>query len=179
MEPFEIVLTVVNIAAVVLSPIIAVVIGQSLQTKSEKRRDKMQVFQCLMTRRITGWAAWESVNALNSIDIIFSDNMAVREQWKVLLSKFRKEISPQEQQREQCKLLELMANDLGYKDIITWENIQNPYYPEGLAQQFALNSQIASGQADWAKLSSMIFNAINTPADATQTNQEGSSHADT
>lgn len=74
MEPFEIVLTVVNIAAVVLSPIIAVVIGQSLQTKSEKRRDKMQVFQCLMTRRITGWAAWESVNALNSIDIIFSEN---------------------------------------------------------------------------------------------------------
>lgn len=28
-----------------------------------------------------------------------------------------------------------MANSLGYKDKITWETIQNPYVPVGMAQQ--------------------------------------------
>lgn len=28
-----------------------------------------------------------------------------------------------------------MANLLGYKDKITWETIQNPYVPVGMAQQ--------------------------------------------
>ena len=28
-----------------------------------------------------------------------------------------------------------MANSLGYKDKITWETIQNPYMPVGMAQQ--------------------------------------------
>lgn len=177
MELFEVALTIINIIAVALSPVIAVVVGQALQTQSEKRKDKMQIFQCLMTRRITGWAAWESVNALNSIDIVFSDNIAVREQWKILRSKFRKEIPLQEQQREQCKLLELMANALGYKGKVTWENIQSPYYPEGLDQQFALNSQIVSGQADWAKLSSLVLNAINAGMDTTQTDQKETPHA--
>ena len=35
----------------------------------------------------------------------------------------------------QYKLLEAMANSLGYKDKITWETIQNPYMPVGMAQQ--------------------------------------------
>lgn len=179
MKPFEIALSVVNIVAVALSPIIAVVVGQALQTRAEKRKDKMQIFQCLMTRRITGWAAWESVNALNLIDMVFSDNKAIREQWKLLLSKLRNEISSQEQQREQCKLLELMANDLGYKGKITWENIQNPYYPVGLDQQFAINSQITNGQVDWAKLSSLILNTFNTSTDPTKTGQEEPPNAHT
>ena len=37
--------------------------------------------------------------------------------------------------KEQCKLLELMAKNLGYKKKITWDTIQNPYYPVGLSQQ--------------------------------------------
>ena len=35
----------------------------------------------------------------------------------------------------QYKLLEAMANSLGYKDKITWETIQNPYMPVGMAHQ--------------------------------------------
>ena len=33
---------------------------------------------------------------------------------------------------EKEKLLEAMAKSLGYKDIITWESIQNPYIPKGM-----------------------------------------------
>ena len=35
----------------------------------------------------------------------------------------------------QYKLLEAMANSLGYKEKITWETIQNPYMPVGMMQQ--------------------------------------------
>ena len=156
MTKFEIILAIVNILAIIIIPIAAVFVGQHLQSKSEKRKDKMQIFQCLMTKRITGWAGLDAVNALNSIDIVFSDCEAVRKQWAILLSKFRRDVTAQEQYREQCKLLELMANDLGYKDKITWDIIQNPYYPEGLAKQIEINSQILDGQVAWANAAGQI-----------------------
>ena len=135
MWEFDMILAIVNVIAVVLSPIIAVLVGQFLQNRAEKRKDKMAIFQCLMTHRMIGWTDSSSVNALNLIDIVFSDCEPVRAQWKILLSKYRPEFSKQEQEREQCKLLELMAKNLGYKKKITWDTIQNPYYPVGLSQQ--------------------------------------------
>lgn len=129
MTTFEKIVAVLNLIAVLLIPVVAVIVGQYLQERVQKRKDKMQIFQCLMTRRITGWAALEAVNAINSIDIIFTDNKEIRNQLSVWKSKCRKDIPSEEQYREQCKLLELMANDLGYKDKITWDIIQNPYYP--------------------------------------------------
>ena len=156
MTKFEIIMAIINVIAIIAIPIVAVFVGQFLQNKAEKRKDKMQIFQCLMTKRITGWAGLDAVNALNSIDIVFSDCEAVRKQWAVLLSKYRRDITAQEQYREQCKLLELMANDLGYKDKITWDIIQNPYYPEGLAKQIEINSQILDGQVAWANAAGQL-----------------------
>lgn len=156
MTKFEIIMAIINVIAIIAIPIVAVFVGQLLQNKAEKRKDKMQIFQCLMTKRITGWAGLDAVNALNSIDIVFSDCEAVRKQWAVLLSKYRHDITAQEQYREQCKLLELMANDLGYKDKITWDIIQNPYYPEGLAKQIEINSQILDGQVAWANAAGQL-----------------------
>ncbi len=48
-------------------------------------------------------------------------------------------------EQEQYKLLEAIANSLGYKDKITWETIQNPYIPDGLRMQ--LEAQKQSQQA--------------------------------
>lgn len=124
MTAFEKIVAVLNLIAVLLIPVVAVIVGQYLQERVQKRKDKMQIFQCLMTRRITGWAALEAINTINSIDIIFTDNKEIRNQLSVWKSKCRKDIPSEEQYREQCKLLELMANDLGYKDKITWDIIQ-------------------------------------------------------
>lgn len=70
---------------------------------------------------------------------------------------------------EQYRLIEAIANSLGYKDKITWETIQNPYIPKGLAdsmmqQQQYQNNQMAileqrkdtffkneEGQSEWIK----------------------------
>lgn len=70
MTTFETIMAILNLIAVLLIPVIAVIVGQYLQERTQKRKDKMQIFQCLMTRRATGWAGIEAVNALNSIDII-------------------------------------------------------------------------------------------------------------
>lgn len=127
-----------NLAALVFIPIVAVIIGKWLQDRSEKRKDKMQIFKILMTSRIYGWTP-DSVNALNIIDIVFSDDKKVRVAWKDLYDKYCV-TNPDQHQLEkiknaQYKLLEAMANSLGYKDKITWETIQNPYMPVGMAQQ--------------------------------------------
>ena len=71
---------VVNVIAVALSPIIVVLVGQFLKNRTEKRKDKMLIVQCLMTNRMIGWTDSSSVNALNLIDIVFSDCGPVRAQ---------------------------------------------------------------------------------------------------
>lgn len=175
MTTFEKIVAVLNLIAVLLIPVVAVIVGQYLQERVQKRKDKMQIFQCLMTCRITGWAALEAVNAINSIDIIFTDNKEIRNQLGVWKSKCRKDIPSEEQYREQCKLLELMANDLGYKDKITWDIIQNPYYPEGLNQQLTMNAQIMNGQVEWAKAAGLLSQMMGKP----QQNSEDTDHANT
>ena len=127
-----------TLAALIIIPIVAVVIAQWLQNRSEKRKDKMQIFKTLMTSRIYGWTP-DSVNALNVIDIVYSDDKKVRAAWKDLNDKYRV-TNPDQQhlkkiENAQYKLLEAMSNSLGYKDKINWETIQNPYMPVGMKQQ--------------------------------------------
>lgn len=128
---------VINIIALILVPICAVIIGQNLQDRAQKRNDKMQIFKILMTSRIWGWTN-ESVQAMNLIDIVFADDEDVRKQWKVCFDKMCVE-NPTETElfkikTEKEKLLETMAKSLGYKNIITWESIQKPYIPKGMAE---------------------------------------------
>lgn len=141
---------VINIVAILTAPIIALIIGQYLQEKSKKRADKMEIFKTLMTSRVYGWTT-QSVYALNTIDIVFSDDKRVRKQWKTYYDKLCVE-SPTETELtkikiEQYKLIEEIARSLGYKDKITWETIQNPYIPKGLInlmmqQQSFQNNQV-------------------------------------
>lgn len=129
---------ILNLTAIIIIPIAAVLIAQWLQSRAEKRKDKMQIFKALMTSRIYGWTP-ESVNALNIIDIVFANDKGVRAAWKDLSDKYNVQ-DPDEQERKKIKhaeykLLEAIANALGYKDKITWETIQNPYMPKGMADQ--------------------------------------------
>ena len=48
MTTFEKIIAVLNLIAVLLIPVVAVIVGQYLQEKAQKRNDKMQIFQCLM-----------------------------------------------------------------------------------------------------------------------------------
>lgn len=140
----EMIMSIFNIIAIIIIPIVAVIVGQWLQERAEKRKDKMQAFKILMTSRIYGWWTPEPVNVLNTIDIVFADDKCVRKAWKLLYDIYTGAKSTQpnsEQQRAQeiqdaqYRLLEAIAKSLGYKDKITWETIQSPYYPKGLSNQ--------------------------------------------
>lgn len=128
----------VNLVAVIIIPILAVIIAQYLQNRSEKRKDKMQIFKVLMTSRIYGWTP-ESVHCLNLIDVVFSDDKEVRKAWKDLYDKYCVENPTETELKKikdaQYKLLETIAHSLGYKNKITWETIQNPYIPKGMISQ--------------------------------------------
>ena len=139
---------ILNLIAIIIIPIVAVLIGQWLQNRSEKRKDKMQIFKTLMTSRIYGWTP-ESVHSMNIIDIVFADDEIVRNAWKDLHDKYCVQNPDETQlkkiQNAQYKLLEVMAISLGYKDKVTWETIQNPYIPNGMIRQW--QEQSASQQA--------------------------------
>ncbi len=147
---------ILNLLAIIVIPIVAVLIGQHLQNRAEIRKDKMQIFKVLMTSRIYGWTQ-ESVHCLNIIDIVFSDDEKVRKAWKDLYDKYCVQNPDEAQlnkiQNAQYKLLEVMAVSLGYKDKVTWETIQNPYVPDGMIKQW--KEQAASQQAYNSLLNSM------------------------
>lgn len=139
---------ILNLIAIIVIPIVAVLIGQHLQNRAEIRKDKMHIFKVLMTSRIYGWTQ-ESVHCLNIIDIVFSDDKKVRNAWKDLFDKYcvkdPDEVQLKKIQNAQYKLLETIAQSLGYKYKVTWETIKNPYVPDGMRRQ--QQEQAASQQA--------------------------------
>lgn len=54
---------IINLIALIVVPIAAVYIGQKLQDREQKRKDKIQIFKILMTSRIFGWTN-DSVQAM-------------------------------------------------------------------------------------------------------------------
>ena len=143
---------IISLLALIIVPIVCVLIGQYLQDRSNKRKDKMDVFKSIMTFRY-GWSK-EGVEALNCIPIVFSSNKKdkeVRECWKKYYEWLCVQ-NPDEMQIKQrndalFKLLLSMAQDLGYKETITWEDIQNPYIPMVMAESINNNEIIQKGMA--------------------------------
>ena len=148
---------ILNLIAIVVIPIAAVLIGQYLQNRAEIRKDKMQIFKTLMTSRIYGWTQ-ESVHCLNIIDIVFADDKTVRDAWKDLYDKYCVQNPDAAQlkkiQNAQYKLLETISKSLGYKDKVTWETIQNPYVLDGMIRQW--QEQAKSQQAYNTLLNTMV-----------------------
>ena len=140
---------IINIIAIVLSPIIAVIVGQLLHNMEKKRADKVDIFKTLMINRGLGWSM-ESVKALNTIEVVFSNDKKVLEQWKKYYEKLcidNPSITEQAMiKMEGDKLIELIAGTLGYKDNVTWETIQKPYVPKGLITNLNQQQQFQNAQ---------------------------------
>lgn len=151
---------IINLIALIAIPIVAVLVGQYLQNRAQKRKDKMEIFKTLMTTR-NGWTI-ESVRALNTIDIIFVNDKNVRNAWKDLYDKYRIEnpdnIHLEKIRQAQYKLIEEIAISLGYKNKITWETIQNPYIPKGMIEAEQLQREFQNGQLAWAKAAELFIN---------------------
>lgn len=167
MEKFGL-LNIINVIAIIVIPIVAVIIGQKLQDRSEKRKDKMNVFTHLMSYRMFGYTTQYSVNVFNSVPIIFNDDKNVIEKYNNYLKSLmiRKEdvpIKEKEIENNKTKMLEAMSKSLGYKKI-DWELIQNPYVPTGLLEQIEVENILRKGQIEMAK----VFANYETQKDSVQ-----------
>ena len=150
MTIFEIIMTILNLIAVLLIPVVAVFVGQYLQERAQRRKDKMDIFKTLMINRV-GWSV-ESTRAMNIIDIVFSDDKNVRQAW----------------------------SEYYHAHKITWETIQNPYVPKGMMEAMDQQQIIQKGQTELAKVAGAFAQMINTnAANQAPNRQEDNSHANT
>lgn len=155
-----------NLLAIIIAPIAAVLIGQWLQNRAERRKDKLEIFKSLMIAR-NGWNP-ESVRALNIIDIVYADDHTVRQRWKEYYDRLCIENPSDTDLRKiktaQDKLLEAMSVSLGYKDKVTWETIQNPYVPNGMIEAEQMQREYQNGQLAWARLAESFQNTMPFPS---------------
>ncbi len=180
MSCFEVVITVINIVAIIVIPIAAVTIGQKLQDRSQRRKDKLDIFKVLMMNRV-GWS-YESARALNIIDIVFANDKEVRIKWgeyyTLLCIQDPNDMQKRQIQTAQDKLLEAMAKALGYKGQVTWDKIQNPYIPKGMVDTMEQQQMIQQGQVKLAKVAGLFAQMMNANSVQQSQQQEDKPHAD-
>src|ERR1700722_12985746 len=77
----------ITVAAIVLGPILALLTQRGLDHIREKKHRRLLLYMTLMSTRATGVAP-DHVNALNSIDVVFSDknDQEVRDAWHKVLA---------------------------------------------------------------------------------------------
>jgi len=133
---------IINIAAIILGPIAAVGITLWWQQRKEKRDAKIRLFTTLMAFRKSYPISYDWARSLNLIDVVFADTQAVVDHWHQYYALLqRQNISPNEQQEQNHKFLELlsaMAGTLGYSHL-QQTDIDKFYTPQGHSNQADLN----------------------------------------
>lgn len=134
---------IINIIAVLLSPIIAVLVTLYLQNRSEKLKNKMQIFNILIRSRhqvITE----DMVSAYNMIDVVFFNDTKVRKLWREYYELLgNNAVNYQNKEDKRLELIHEMAKVLGYGKAINHIDITRVYYPTGLAVKTQRNEDTA------------------------------------
>ena len=127
-----------NIVLVIITALISGLLATILtiwwQSRTRIFSGKLRVFETLMAYRYM-ISSEESVKALNSIDIIFYKDRAVRKAYKDFLNEADKkpELNPNIADKH-LKLLEEMSKVLKLGEI-HWDDIKRTYYPKGLSEK--------------------------------------------
>jgi hypothetical protein len=128
-----------NLGALALSPLIAVLVSMWIQSRREKRQQRLSIFQTLMaTRHAT--ITDENVRALNMIDVVFYNSLGVRRLWRDYLEMLSNEglnnaTGWATRQKKRLELVTEMASVLGYGKAISHLDVDRVYYPVGLGAQ--------------------------------------------
>lgn len=132
---------IVNIIAIIISPIIATLITLYISKKNEIRNEKLKILRVLMVTRLNR-ACLEYANALNLIDIIFYNSRNVRQSYKELLEMYNKgNVSDTEFSTKNLKLIESIIKDIGYSKKINWDEISLPYAPQWYFRDLEKNEE--------------------------------------
>ncbi len=138
----------VNIIAVLLSPVIAVLVSIYIQNRIEKRRSKTYIFNTLIMYRNRA-PNEELVRALNMIDVVFLEDKSIRSLWKDYYSMLSNEglnnqVGWEQRERKNLEMLTEMAKNLGYSKKLTSIDIGRVYFPIGLKDQLESSAEIAN-----------------------------------
>ena len=108
------------------------------QGRKEKKSAKVFVFTQILAAQ--AFLDYAKVKALNSIEVVFYDCPEVIKAWRNYKKALKiKDEKPTDSEKEAIKkteklLLEKMAKHLGYKGI-TWDTVDEPYYPRWIAEE--------------------------------------------
>ena len=128
----EVELEIINVIAIILSPIIAVCITLWYQNYKSKQDAKYRLFLTLMAHRKRLVPTYDLVDSLNTIDVVFARNQSViilwHEYYAMLCQKFD-ETNYEARSHKHLQLLSEMAKVLGYQKIQQID-IDKFYVPE-------------------------------------------------
>lgn len=133
---------IINIIAIILGPIIAVIITLAYQRHKENRDSKHRLFLTLMAHRRSFPPTFAWVESLNLIDVVFADHPKVVELWHDyydLLHQDSKDYTKRE--HKYLELLSAMAKVLGYKNL-QQTDIDKFYTPTAHGDQATLNHKV-------------------------------------
>lgn len=113
---------VVEVLAILLSPLIALQVSTILQLRRDQKSRRIQIYRTLMATRSQN-LSWDHINALNAIDLDFAGqnkkDKAVRDKWKEYLDHLNDSSVPFEQWAivridKFVELLFVMGEAVGY-----------------------------------------------------------------
>lgn len=129
-----------NIITILISTILsgafATVVTLWWQRRNQLKQEKIRIFTILMSKRYEPTDE-ECVEALNMVDVVFYENVKVREAWRNFKNATEMPESDVKAQTiidKHLKMLEVMAENIGYKKI-KWDDINQYYYPVGLSDR--------------------------------------------
>jgi hypothetical protein len=148
--------------AVLTSPVIAVIITLWHQGRKEKRTQKIRTFFTLVALRDSMPIPYDFVTALNTIDVVFHNDLKVLAAWKKYYENLNSDNSPASLKARTDLKLDLlyeMSQVLGYKN---WKQTEmNSYYiPVQHYDQNVLNAEIQKELLTYLKKSNKFYERL-------------------
>ena len=118
MDTLQLIIGIGQIIAVAVIPIIVWILGIKYQDRKTKKEAQLNLFLTLMANRKSSPVTREWVDALNTIDVVFQDNMKVRHAWREYLDSLNNK-SPHFETSNSflLDLLSEMAQSVGYGNL--------------------------------------------------------------
>ncbi|RKY94847.1 MAG: hypothetical protein DRQ01_01310 [Ignavibacteriae bacterium] len=137
-------LQVVSIIAIILSPIIATFITLFYSKIKSKRDAKMNLFLNLMANRKTYPPPYLTVNAMNTIDVIFNSHKTVIDLWHKVFDSLQQKpeiINWKQHDHLYVQMLSEMSRVLGYKTLQQID-IDKFYSPIAHGEQYLISQKL-------------------------------------
>ena len=132
----------INILAIILGPIVAIIITLTYQTHKEKRDTQMRLFLTLMAHRKAFPPTFAWVESLNLIDVVFAKHPKVVQLWHEYYDYLHEKTEDYtKREHKDLELLSAMAQCLGYKKL-QQTDIDKFYTPIAHGDQAALNYKV-------------------------------------